>query len=381
MVLCGRLLVFSDDSYRRPMLWLVVLLFDSNRCCLFEKGRDGMRKMCFAMVVLYMTLVTSWTSAADLVPTMVLKWNVTSPGDVAVSTTGRVYVATGENKIKVFDTEGNYLFEWGSTGAGDGQFDNPSSIALSLDGRVYVADFGNNRIQAFNENGGFLLKWGTPCFSNGLCAGGNSGCVDPDGDGPLEKGDGQLWMPHSIAVDDQNNVYVYEVPKHQIQIFDSNGNFLRKVGPHPPNCFGEDWIVWPSSVAVDRNGSIYVGQTTGLITFSSSGVFLWHNSDHTYPRGITIDGDGGLYFGSDSSVYKYGPDRQLMYTWGSFCNMSTGEGCVDPDGPRALEIGDGQFGYGVSLDTDAHGNIYVSDWSNNRIQKFSWLPIAVTATT
>src|SRR6185437_16211120 len=42
----------------------------------------------------------------------------------------------------------NYQFvrEWGSNGAGDGQFRLPASVAIDSSGNVYVADFGNHRI-------------------------------------------------------------------------------------------------------------------------------------------------------------------------------------------------------------------------------------------
>lgn len=44
--------------------------------------------------------------------------------------------------------------------------------------------------------------------------------------------------------------------------------------------------------------------------------------------------------------------------------MSTGEGCVDPDGPGPLEVGDGQFSKPEHVSTDSQGNIYVVDRGN-----------------
>ena len=78
---------------------------------------------------------------------------------------GHVYVAdTGNKRIVVFDTEGTFITEFGEVGFGDGQFDEPSGLALDSDGNLYVADTWNQRIQVFSPdiNGlaqNFLSKW------------------------------------------------------------------------------------------------------------------------------------------------------------------------------------------------------------------------------
>jgi hypothetical protein len=56
---------------------------------------------------------------------------------------------TNNNRIQKFSPTGIFLAKWGSVGIGDGQFDQPSAVAVDLSGNVYVADSGNNRIQKF----------------------------------------------------------------------------------------------------------------------------------------------------------------------------------------------------------------------------------------
>jgi tripartite motif-containing protein 71 len=54
------------------------------------------------------------------------------------------------NQIQKFDSNGKFITKWGSEGTGDGQFQNPSGIAIGSLGNVYVTDWGNNRIQVFS---------------------------------------------------------------------------------------------------------------------------------------------------------------------------------------------------------------------------------------
>jgi 6-bladed beta-propeller len=75
----------------------------------------------------------------------------------------------------------------------------------------------------------------------------------------------------------------------------------------------------------------------------------------------------------NNRVQKFDLNGTFIRSWGSFCDLSTGQGCLDPDGPAGnLSLGDGQFNYpqGVAIDSNASNNIYVADSKNNRIQKF-----------
>ena len=55
------------------------------------------------------------------------------------------------------------LTVWGTAGNGDGQFNDPTSVAVDPStNKVYVADPINKRIQVFDENGKFLTKWSVP---------------------------------------------------------------------------------------------------------------------------------------------------------------------------------------------------------------------------
>ena len=95
------------------------------------------------------------------------------PWDAAFDSKGNIYVLdTGNNRIQKFYPNGTFVTEWGSAGNAPGKFNLPHSIALYPSGNndtdlVYVADTGNHRIQKFYSNGTFIAEWGTEGAGDG----------------------------------------------------------------------------------------------------------------------------------------------------------------------------------------------------------------------
>ena len=65
-----------------------------------------------------------------------------------------------ENCIKVFSEQGDFLYQFGREGTGDGEFDCPAGLAVDKSDRLVVCDFDNNRIQLFQLDGTFCCKFG-----------------------------------------------------------------------------------------------------------------------------------------------------------------------------------------------------------------------------
>jgi sugar lactone lactonase YvrE len=87
-----------------------------------------------------------------------------APNDVLVAPNGDIFIADGHNgrqgnRIVKFNSEGEYLTEWGGTGAEGGEFRVPHALAMDAQGRLFVADRGNSRIQLFDQDGNFLMIW------------------------------------------------------------------------------------------------------------------------------------------------------------------------------------------------------------------------------
>ncbi|MCB0239664.1 MAG: hypothetical protein KDH08_13690, partial [Anaerolineae bacterium] len=119
-----------------------------------------------------------------------------------------------------------------------------------------VADSGNHRIQAFAADGTPLRSWGTSCE---LYTDGQPGCVDPDGSGPLQVGDGQMREPWGIAIGPDGNIYVADTWNHRVIVFDPDGNFVRKWGTFVTTngeaVGGEGGFWGPRAIAFDAVGN------------------------------------------------------------------------------------------------------------------------------
>ena len=87
-----------------------------------------------------------------------------APADVVVADDGSIFVADGHgnttnNRVVKFSGDGSYVKEWGKTGYGPGEFRTLHAITMDNDGRIFVADRSNNRIQIFDQEGEFLAQW------------------------------------------------------------------------------------------------------------------------------------------------------------------------------------------------------------------------------
>ena len=79
----------------------------------------------------------------------------------AESPDGSIYVSDGYGNARIhkYSSDAKYLFSWGRSGTGPGEFNLPHNIACDKDGLVYVADRENHRIQVFDGDGHFEEQW------------------------------------------------------------------------------------------------------------------------------------------------------------------------------------------------------------------------------
>ena len=114
--------------------------------------------------------VFKWTAEGELLMTLGQKGTpgdpprlLTQPTDLVVAPNGNIFVTEGHggggNRVSKYASDGRFIMSWGTTGSGVGEFIVPHTIALDSQGRVFVGDRMNNRIQIFDQQGNFLDVW------------------------------------------------------------------------------------------------------------------------------------------------------------------------------------------------------------------------------
>lgn len=86
------------------------------------------------------------------------------PSDVVVAPNGDIFVADGHaaprnNRIVRFSKDGKFILQFGKTGSGPGEINDPHGLGMDSQGRVFVADRGNNRVAIFDQSGRFIDNW------------------------------------------------------------------------------------------------------------------------------------------------------------------------------------------------------------------------------
>ena len=164
------------------------------------------------------------------------------PTDVAVLADGSFYVSDGYKNTRVvkFSATGEFEFQWGSKGRGDGEFNLPHGIAIDSQGRVIVCDRENERLQLFDGSGGFIAAWKSP----------------------------QLGKPYGIATAPDGHVFIIDGGSPSVRPeqrgkaveLDASGTVIDTFGSfgQAPGQFqlGHD-------IAIGPDGAIYVAEGTG----------------------------------------------------------------------------------------------------------------------
>jgi len=119
------------------------------------------------------------------------------PTAVAVDKDGNVYVSdTWNDRIEVFDAEGNFVRTFGKAGDGPGYFARPKGISVDSDGHLWICDEVQDRVQVYTPEGRLLIYMG----GHGLLPGQFQGLIN-------------------ISVDKNNRVLTTEQMPGRLQIF------------------------------------------------------------------------------------------------------------------------------------------------------------------
>ena len=258
-----------------------------------------------------------------------------SPSAVSVNPMGYVYVAdTGNDRVQMLGSEGEYVREIGGFGWDSRQFNAPRGISAASSLDVWVADTQNRRIAHLDSR----LNW-LGVVDRDVSDGESREIGYPAGVAMSE--DGWLWItdrdtdrvrrlspygddadpmsartsvsnltdPGGLAIGPGGIVVVADTGADRLVFYDQFGNWL--------TTWGEGVLSRPEGVAVSRYGDIVVADTGNnrvlLLNRLSRIVGEIGASDFSptvfrEPRGVAVDGRGRLW------VADTGNHRILLFT-------------------------------------------------------------------
>lgn len=238
-----------------------------------------------------------------------------------------------------------FVAAWGEIGIGPGEFNDPTGIAVT-EHEVFVSDARNSRIQVFDFEGNFKRQFGA-----------------------AGKEPGQLGRPMNLTIA-AGELFVADYWNDRIEVFALEGTHRRTIG-HSGSGPGE--FDAPGGAAVAPNGDLFVADfyNQRIQQLHPDGKFVcqWGETrkagiwagKFNYPTDVTLGPDGSLYVadGYNDRVQVFSRDGDFSHKWG---------------GPFAMDISGsftGWFATVTSITVDKTGNVFVADFYNHRIQKFS----------
>ena len=169
-------------------------------------------------------------------------------------------------------------------------------------------------------------------------------------------------------------LYVSEYLNDRIQVFNLTGESVRQYGVTAVKGRSSGQFNYPTDVALLPKGELVVADAYNnrVQVFSAEGEFLgkWGG-----PLGIGIPGGGHGWFRTATAVAA-GPEGKIFVA--DFYNHRIQK--FSPQGEFLATFGSqgsgpGQFERPIDMAIDDQGNVFVVDFGNNRIQKFGRDPV------
>jgi streptogramin lyase len=239
-------------------------------------------------------------------------WAVDKGSDMIVkfNQAGRVVMTFGRRKESADDGTKPWEHVTPPLPAVDGLFRQPTDVAWDSEGNIYISDgYINSRIAKYDKNGDWVKSWGNR------------------GTGP-----GQFNLPHAIAADRNNNLYVGDRSNRRVQVFDTEGKLLRM--------FTIDVPPLPGTRAV--NGNTPTGQALAAVIGAPNSICITPG-----PNQVLFVGESTF----PGRLFKLSLDGKVL-------------GVIGRSG-RQLK----QFSGAHQLACPSENEVYAAETSNWRVQK------------
>jgi uncharacterized protein (TIGR03437 family) len=244
----------------------------------------------------------------------------------------------------------------------------PTAITIDSAGDLYIAEY--NRVRKVS-NGVIttVAGNGTPGFSgdNGLAA------------------SAQLNNPQGVAVDSAGNLYIADSGNNCVRKI-ANGVIAKVAGNGTPGFSGDNapaigaQLHWPSGVAVDATGSLYIADSGNYrIRKVSNGAIAtiagngWSSlggdggpavrAQLFWPEGVAVDSAGNLYIADTQNFSVRKVSNGVVTTVAGTGTQL--QGPSSDNGPATKA----QLTYPTGVAADSAGNLYIADRDSNTIRK------------
>lgn len=262
---------------------------------------------------------------------------IEAPYGVAAGSDGRVYV-TSRGSVAIFDRERRSVGFIGKS-EGPGKLTGAVGVAVTREGRIFVADAAARAVFSYSREGKYTATLGSP---------------------------GELESPSGIAVDEgTKRIYVADMKKHRIAAYSLTDNrLIRTIGGRGTS--GEGKFNFPTNLAVDSKGSLYVADTGNfrVQVFDRDGRFVRSIGKlgslpgfFARPKGVAVDSDNHLYVvdAAFQNVQVFDVDGRLLLFFG------------------AGGWGPGLFTLPAGIAIDGRDRIYVVDQWPGNVQLFQYV--------
>jgi len=306
---------------------------------------------------------------------------IRSPSDVAVDSSGNLYIAdTGNFRVRRVTPNGTLSTFAGTGGSGyagdDGpalsaRFNSPVGLAVDRDGNVFIADLFNHRIRRV-----------TPAGVISTVAGDGTQGFDGDGEAATNA---QLNSPYGVTVDTAGTLFIADTVNHRIRRVGASGIIDTIVGTGIPGFSGDTnfavaaQVNSPSGLSVDSEGNLFIADTgnnrirkvdrAGGITTIAGFVTAGFRGDGgpantawlNLPRRVIATSTGNLFI-ADTINHRIRELSQPRLVAGAFTiadrggvsllssgtagpAVATGFASIEPDGGRTTPAGLAIFGF------------------------------------
>ena len=215
-------------------------------------------------------------------------------------------------------------------------------------------------------------------------------------------GDGMFKFSRGVAVTDKDEIVAADEANSRVQVFDSNGTFLRSFGHEGKNA-GE--FNRPDGLAIDRDGNIFVADRNNdrVQIFSRGETYLGSfggngslDNQLSVPQGLSLDSTGNIIVADAGNklIKIFTPDGRFVMKIGGQGSLSNPVHCVQcgeyfivsDQNEHCIKVfnreghfqymfgeqgkGDGEFHYTNYLLVNESQHLFVCDSSNSRVQVF-----------